>query len=148
MILSKVKRKSQTFHDPELVECSVQLKDYSERKADTGSRRRHMNILLKVAHITETAMELLWLLDEDVEYRTHFRRSSRRSSNSDDIEIMEEESNDPPARSRASRILSPIERLFRRRDRDRRSGRSGRRRRMKDRPTQKLVLLLGRTGKK
>jgi hypothetical protein len=32
---------------------------------------------------------------------------------------MEEESNDPPARSRASRIIGPIERLFRRRDRDR-----------------------------
>lgn len=56
---------------------------------------------------------------EDLEYRTPSLRSSRRTSNSDDIEIMEEESNDPPARSRASRILGPIERLFRRRDRDR-----------------------------
>jgi hypothetical protein len=64
MILSKVKRKSQTFHDPELVEYSEQLKDYSERKADAGSRRRHLNILLKVAHLTETAMELLWLIEK------------------------------------------------------------------------------------
>jgi hypothetical protein len=56
---------------------------------------------------------------EGLDYRTPSLRSSRRTSNSDDIEIMEEESNDPPARSRASRILGPIERLFRRRDRDR-----------------------------
>jgi hypothetical protein len=64
MILSKVKRKSQTFHDPELVEYSEQLKDYSERKADAGSRRRHLTILLKAAHLTETAMELLWLIEK------------------------------------------------------------------------------------
>jgi hypothetical protein len=64
MILSKVKRKCQTFHDPGLVECSVQLKDYSERKADAGSRRRHMNTLLKLAHLTETAIKLLWLVEK------------------------------------------------------------------------------------
>jgi hypothetical protein len=82
---------------------------------------------------------------EDLEYRTPSLRSSRRTSNSDDIEIMEEESNDPPARSRASRILGPIERLFRRRDRDREERETAS---YEGSPTQKLVLLLGWTGKK
>jgi hypothetical protein len=84
-----------------------------------------LKIPLKVTHednrdeAVVVSREDVMVNREDQEYQTRSRRSSERTSNSYDVEIREVEPNDPPARSRASRILGPIERLFRRRDRDR-----------------------------
>ena len=119
MILSRLQRKRLTLHVPELVEYSEQLKACSERKADFRIHRRHMITILKLAHLTETAMKLLRLLKEILTVHLH-----------------------DPGPIECLALLNGCS------EGGIEIGTSGRRCRMKDRPTEKPVLLLGRKGKK
>jgi ribosomal protein L14 len=132
MTTLRLSRNILTFHDPELVDSSDLFKDCSEDGFEVIEEDVPQS---RISRIFGPVERLFRRRDPDPETETESyevgssyrnsddvaeviersRRSRRRSGNSDDsVEVIEE---DVP-QSRVSRILGPVERLFRRRDPD------------------------------